>query len=314
MSNKPKSKSKDKKKANHFKNTMQKFYASTSCSGMNSEFSTNQGDLMSKQKATSPGVPNRGKDSIRIQARNLGQKNILRSINSNHITIVDGRAGSGKSYIAILYGINQLLKGTYQKVIIARPCVQSYGENLGFLPGTAQDKVLVYFQHLFDILEKQIDIGLIKKAIADKRIQIIPFAFMRGRNFQNAFVFCDEVQNTIPQQFRLIITRLSQGSKMILCGDSQQSDRCDMLGNGLADAIRKFRNVDGIGIVELGSEFIVRSSMVKTIEQIYEHDLAIKKGNNQPVTLKKVSQQVSPEQFSKQTQFDKRFNNDADIR
>ena len=270
---------KPKQKANHFKSTKQKFLASIN----RTDNSTGEEMSRKKNKATSPAVPNRGKDTLKIQARNLGQKHILKSLNENLITIVDAPAGCGKSHLAILYGLNQLLKGTYQKLIIARPCVQSYGQNLGFLPGSAEQKVLVYFQHLFDILQKQVDISLIKKAIADRRIMIVPFAFMRGKNFENAFVFCDEVQTTIPEQFRLIITRLSQGSKMILCGDSRQSDRCDQLGNGLADAIRKFKIVDDIGIVSLGAEYIVRSKIVKTIEQIYDHDSAIKKGNNEPV-------------------------------
>lgn len=251
---------------------------------------TNRQENMSKKlkmKATEPGVVSRGKDMLKVEARNEGQRMILNSLNKNIITIVDAPAGVGKSHLAVLYGINQLFKGNYQKFIIARNIQESYGQNLGFLPGDINSKTSVYFQHLMDILSKHFQPKMIQMAVQHKQIQMVPFAYLRGRNFENSFVFCDQVQNTIPEQFRLIVSRLCEGSKMVLCGDSRQSDRKDRLGNGLADAVRKFNNVEGIGVVKLGNEYIVRSKIVQTIQQIYQADPTHRKDNNQVLDIKK---------------------------
>jgi len=199
---------------------------------------------------------------------NNEQKELIRSIINNQITFVSGCAGVGKTFVSVLYGMVELQKDTYKRIILTRPCVEANGERLGYLPGTSTDKLSVYMFPIFDILSERVPQSIINKYVEDKRIITLPLAFMRGVSFNNAYVFCDEAQNMSKEQMRLLLTRIGKNSKVVCVGDVKQSDIQGK--NGLVDAIERFRGIDSIGIVELTSESIVRNPLIKIIEERYD--------------------------------------------
>ena len=208
-------------------------------------------------------------------AKNSEQKNMLRIIDKNLISFVVGPAGAGKSHVAIAYALQKLFRDDCNKIILTRPIVQA-GENLGWLPGFVETKVKDYFVPLFTIMSQMIDKETLKVLTnhngTDARIQILPLAFMRGHTFSNAIVVADEFQNCSIEQMRLLITRIGENSKIIICGDTTQSDIRGI--NGLKDAIERFSGVantdKGIGIVKLTEESIVRHPIISLIEEIYK--------------------------------------------
>jgi len=195
------------------------------------------------------------------------QKHALKSIMQNDITIIHGPAGTGKTYLSVLYGLVELSKGRFDKIILARPCVEAYGEHLGALPGTADEKVAPYMVPMIDVLRKAMPEKLITEAFDKGKIVAIPFAFMRGLTFENAYVVADEIQNTVPSQVELLLTRLGEGSKVVVSGDPTQSDIKGR--NGLSDAIEVLANRERIGIVEMTEKSIVRSDIVKIVCEAY---------------------------------------------
>ena len=208
-----------------------------------------------------------GKFSCAPTAKTEEQKQYLRLIHENQITFSYGPPGSGKTFIATSYGLNEVLRGKYDRLIITRPCVEAYGESLGYLPGTSKEKILPYILPILNIMKQKVDGSYIDNLIKDEIIQIIPFAFLRGWTFDRSFVIADEVQNTVQQQVRLLLTRIGENSKIVCTGDINQSD----LGaeNGLTDAIDRLNGVEGIGIMKLTEDSIVRNPIIKEIERRY---------------------------------------------
>lgn len=207
------------------------------------------------------------KNKITFSAMSDEQRNLIKEIQKNIITFVHGCPGSGKTFIATLFGLTELLKGKYQKLILTRPCVEAYGENLGFLPGDQQDKIAPYMIPIFDILLDYMPQKEIERMISDRIIVTLPLAFYRGISLKNAFVIMDEAQNTIHQQVRMFLTRIGQNCKMVITGDVNQSD---IRGpSGLQDAIERLKGVDNIGIVEMTKNSIVRHPIIEKIEEKY---------------------------------------------
>jgi len=208
---------------------------------------------------------------LTLKALNENQKKAIKSISFNKITIITGPSGSGKTHISSVYGLMEVLRGKYKKLIITRPCVEAYGETMGFLPGDILAKSFPYITPVLDIFGEFLSSSEINKLISEGLISVVPFAFMRGNNFKNAFVVAEESQNTTPKQMHLFLTRLGENSKMVINGDLAQSDIQNNM-NGLQDALQKFRNIDGIGIVEMSRQDIVRDPLVQTIVEIYEKE------------------------------------------
>ncbi len=229
---------------------------------------------MSKKKSkVSTGHPissNNQYRNISPSALNDEQKEVLKSINENQVTIVTGSAGCGKTYLATLYGLHQLLIGKYQKLVLCRPCVEAYGESLGYLPGKVYDKVSVYLNPVFDIMKEKISTDLMYDLMKSEEIQIVPLAYMRGLTMKNAFVIGEEFQNTNKEQMRLFLTRIGEGSKAVVTGDILQSDLG--LRNGLSDAIERLDGVPNLKICHLSNKSIVRSKIVADIEERYRKD------------------------------------------
>jgi len=203
------------------------------------------------------------------------QKNMLKVIRDNFITFVIGPAGSGKSHVASAYALQMLFQKVYDKIIISRPLVTA-GENLGWLPGFLDSKTKDYFVPIFAIMSKMLDRDTLKSLTnsngTDAKIQILPLAFMRGHTFENTIVVADEFQNATVEQMRLLLTRIGDNCKIIVCGDMTQSDIGRM--NGLKDAVFRFNDVaqqgKGIGIVKLTEKSIVRHPIIELIENVYK--------------------------------------------
>lgn len=219
-----------------------------------------------RQKASS-GTPINHKINVSPSALNDEQKVVLKAMSENQITLIHGPAGTGKSWMATLFAFDQFIKGRFDKIIFTRPCVEAYGENLGFLPGSYEEKMAPYLMPLFSILEEKLVPAFVQELIKSKQIMTIPFAFLRGLTFKNSIVVADECQNTSPEQMRLFLTRVGEGSKAIITGDLRQTDIRG--NNGLKDAVIRLEGVKNLAVCELSQKSIVRSEIVAAIEERY---------------------------------------------
>jgi len=203
--------------------------------------------------------------------RNKSQEyyyNILNKKNKK-IIVSTGPAGTGKTLFAIESAIKQFLLGKIDKIILTRPSV-NVDEDLGFLPGTLEEKMAPWMRPLFDILYLFISPKETQQLIEDKFIEIAPLGFMRGRTFKNSWIIADEMQNSTPSQMKMLLTRLGENSRIIITGDLDQTDRKDNV-NGLDDFLDKFKNrrSDSITSVEFDACDIEREPVVKEVLEIY---------------------------------------------
>ena len=198
------------------------------------------------------------------------QKSFIQSIEENQITIVYGKAGTGKTMISTMWGFNAFAGGKYEILVFTRPCVEANGEKLGHLPGDVLSKISVYMTPIMDILETGVEKEYIDRLVKANDIKQVPFAFLRGISFHQSFILADEVENATKEQIRLLITRIGNNSKMVLTGDPYQSD----IGynNGLVDAIDRLKGIKGIGIVELTKLSIFRNPIIAEVENRYEKE------------------------------------------
>jgi len=224
---------------------------------------------MIKQQKISLGQTGQATKKINCSptAKNLEQKEVLRSFASNQVTVIYGPPGTGKTLMATLWGLNEFLAGRYDKLIFTRPAVEAYGERLGYLPGDADEKIAPYMLPIVSFILDKIDSKFLDNLIKEKRIMTIPLAYMRGMTFSNSFVLLDEAQNCVPQQLRLFLTRLGENSKAVVTGDVNQSDLG--INNGLTDIINRLGDIEGLGIHKLTTESVFRSEIVKKIENRY---------------------------------------------
>ncbi|MHC4132273.1 MAG: PhoH family protein [Planctomycetota bacterium] len=204
-----------------------------------------------------------------IEPKTKGQLKYVETMIANDLTFCIGPAGTGKTYLAVAVAVSMLRKKQTRRIILARPAVEA-GEKLGFLPGDLQAKVNPYLRPLFDALEDMMDFAQMKKFTELDIIEIIPIAFMRGRTLNESVIICDEAQNTSPMQMLMILTRLGQGSKMIITGDITQIDLESGQKSGMIEAIETLRRIKGIGYVELEQKDIVRHHLVQKIVRAYK--------------------------------------------
>jgi len=184
-----------------------------------------------------------------IKPRNTKQKDYIRSINNYDITFGIGSAGTGKSYLAALLAVQSIIETKMDKIILCRPAVEAGGEKIGFLPGDINAKMDPYLAPVFDAMKVYWSPHTIKQHIADGVIEIVPLAFMRGRSFNNAFILCDEFQNSTADNLLMLLTRLGEGSKIVITGDPLQSDI-----NGFSSfhvAERNLKYVNGVNFVKI---------------------------------------------------------------
>jgi len=204
-----------------------------------------------------------------VKAKTPGQKKYIETVLNHDLTFCVGPAGTGKTYLAVALAASMLKKGQCKRLILARPAVEA-GERLGFLPGDLQAKVNPYLRPLFDALHDMMDFEQVKRFMVSDVIEVVPLAFMRGRTLNDSCIILDEAQNTTVSQMLMFLTRLGHDSKMIVTGDASQTDLPDGTPSGLIDALRKLKNIKGIGVSELGKEDIVRHRLVNSIVHAYE--------------------------------------------
>jgi phosphate starvation-inducible PhoH-like protein len=207
--------------------------------------------------------------------RNKSQEKYYRELNkkTNKIIVATGPAGTGKTLMCTEHAIKQFLLGTCDKLIFTRPSV-SVDEELGFLPGTLEEKMAPWIRPIYDILYNFIHPSEVTKLIEDKLIEISPLGFMRGRTFKNCWIIADEMQNSTPGQMKMLLTRLGENSRLAITGDLEQHDRYNEI-NGLDDFLNKFKGKrsDSISSVEFDKNDIEREKVVKEVLEIYSGDI-----------------------------------------
>ena len=236
------------------------------------------GGLKSKQKypqevKPSPAYSNQGHNAkegfslkTKLKPKNYSQELYIESLKENTITICNGPAGSGKTYIVTAVALEKLMNNEIDRIVLTRPVVEA-GENLGFLPGDFKEKLHPYLLPLIDAIEDHVGPAMAQKLQDSGKIEVAPLAFMRGRTFNNAFVILDEAQNTTKEQMRMFMTRIGYNTQMCINGDHSQSD----LGlkyeeHGLQWAVRKLRgNVSDIVVCEFSTKDIVRNPLITKI-------------------------------------------------
>ncbi|MEN8892562.1 MAG: PhoH family protein, partial [Planktotalea arctica] len=206
-----------------------------------------------------------------VEARTDAQKAYIKSLFDNELAFGIGPAGTGKTYLAVAVGVSMFIGGHVDKIILSRPAVEA-GEKLGYLPGDMKDKVDPYMQPLYDALNDFLPAKQLTKLLEDKRIEIAPLAFMRGRTLSNAFVVLDEAQNATTMQMKMFLTRLGEGSRMVITGDRTQIDLPRGVPSGLADAERLLNTIPSISFNYFTSKDVVRHPLVAAIIEAYEAD------------------------------------------
>jgi phosphate starvation-inducible PhoH-like protein len=200
----------------------------------------------------------------RLKPRTPNQTETIRTVAENTISFCVGAAGTGKTHIAVGMAIEYLLDNKVDKIIITRPVVES-GEKLGYLPGTAEEKLHPYLLPILDEIVHFIPISQYITLKTQNKIEIAPLALMRGRNFHNSFIVADECQNASYDQLKMLLTRIGNNSKMVLTGDDTQSDLHRSMRGGFTDIKNALDGVSGIGISHLQNIDIIRNPIISRI-------------------------------------------------
>jgi len=204
-----------------------------------------------------------------VEPRTPTQKSYVKSLFDYELVFGLGPAGTGKTYLAVAAAVSHYIDGHVDRIILSRPAVEA-GERLGFLPGDMKEKVDPYMQPLYDALNAFLPAKQVLRMIEDKQIEIAPLAFMRGRTLSNAYVILDEAQNATSMQMKMFLTRLGEGSRMVITGDMSQIDLPKGVTSGLVEAEGILRNVKGIGFTRFTSVDVVRHPMVAKVIDAYD--------------------------------------------
>lgn len=211
-------------------------------------------------------VSSRGKP---VKCRTVGQKDYVSAIRKNTVTFGVGPAGTGKTYLAVCLAVAAYKGKEVEKIILTRPAVEA-GEKLGFLPGDLQTKVDPYLRPLYDALQEMFGAETYQKLMEMGAIEVAPLAYMRGRTLSNAFVILDEAQNATREQMKMFLTRLGEGSKMVVTGDPTQTDLPEGKTSGLKQAVTILRGVEDVAVCTLTDRDVVRHPLVTRIVRAYE--------------------------------------------
>lgn len=209
-----------------------------------------------------------GTNGLLVKARTPNQRKMVDSINKNDVLFAIGPAGTGKTYTAVALAVRALKNKEIKRIILTRPAVEA-GESLGFLPGDLKEKVDPYLRPLYDALDDMIPAEKLKFYLENRTIEIAPLAFMRGRTLDNCFVILDEAQNSTDLQLKMFLTRMGPNAKFIVTGDVTQIDLPKVSQSGLHNALRILTDIDGIDIIYLTGDDVVRHKLVKRILKAY---------------------------------------------
>ena len=228
-------------------------------------FSSEEHKLFSQCSISVPG-------SIRkIYPRTKGQAELVRMFRDYDMVFAVGPAGSGKTFLAVAEALRLVLSHEKSSIILTRPVVEA-GESLGFLPGDLEEKINPYIRPLYDAMNTVLPKETVRRMTEGSIIEIAPLAYMRGRTLNDCVVILDEAQNTTVEQMKMFLTRMGEGSKVFITGDTTQIDLPKKVTSGLVNALKVLRSVKGIGIKELDTEDVVRNELVKRIIQAYENE------------------------------------------
>ena len=204
-----------------------------------------------------------------IVPRSTVQTKYMEALASDDMIFALGPAGTGKTYLAVAQAVAMLISGQVDRLILSRPAVEA-GERLGFLPGDMKEKVDPYLRPLYDALYDMLPTEQVERRIASGEIEIAPIAFMRGRTLSDAFVILDEAQNTTAMQMKMFLTRFGMRSRMVICGDPNQTDLPKGIESGLNDAVAKLEGIPKLSMIRFSSKDVVRHPLVGRIVEAYE--------------------------------------------
>ncbi|MGE4481504.1 PhoH family protein [Acidocella sp.] len=204
-----------------------------------------------------------------IGPRSQGQAAYIETLARHEMVFGIGPAGTGKTYLAVAQAVAMLTSGKVDRIVLSRPAVEA-GERLGFLPGDMKEKVDPYLRPLYDALNDLLPGDQLTKRMTTGEIEIAPLAFMRGRTLAHAFVILDEAQNTTPVQMKMFLTRMGEGTRMVITGDLSQIDLPPNTRSGLADALETLEGIPGIGVTRFGNADVVRHPLVARIVDAYD--------------------------------------------
>ena len=204
-----------------------------------------------------------------IVPRSTTQTHYMEALGRDDMIFALGPAGTGKTYLAVAQAVAMLISGQVDRLILSRPAVEA-GERLGFLPGDMKEKVDPYLRPLYDALYDMLPTEQVERRIASGEIEIAPIAFMRGRTLSDAFVILDEAQNTTPMQMKMFLTRFGMRSRMVICGDTNQTDLPRGQESGLNDAVDKLEGIPKLSMIRFTSKDVVRHPLVGRIVEAYE--------------------------------------------
>lgn len=209
-----------------------------------------------------------GAKGLVVRARTPNQRKMVESIQKNDILFAIGPAGTGKTYTAVALAVRALRNREVKRIILTRPAVEA-GENLGFLPGDLKEKIDPYLRPLYDALDDMVPSEKLRMFLENRTIEVAPLAFMRGRTLDNCFVILDEAQNATDMQLKMFLTRMGPTAKFIITGDVTQIDLPRKQQSGLTNALKLLNNIDGIDMIYLSGEDVVRHKLVRRILQAY---------------------------------------------
>jgi phosphate starvation-inducible PhoH-like protein len=210
-----------------------------------------------------------GNAGRRIKPRTPGQAQYIEAIRAHDMTFCIGPAGCGKTYLAVATAVEAYRGKQVRKIVLVRPAVEA-GESLGYLPGDLKEKLNPYLRPLLDAINEMVDFEQVKFLMEQDVIEVIPLAYMRGRTLNQAFVILDEAQNATVAQMKMFLTRMGEGSKVVVSGDITQVDLPSGVTSGLRDAAQRLQGIEGIAMVRLNETDIVRHPLVQRIVAAYD--------------------------------------------
>lgn len=207
----------------------------------------------------------------KVQARTSGQQRYIDAIRQHDLVFCKGPAGCGKTYLAVAMAVNALRSEQVRRIVLVRPAVEA-GEKLGFLPGDMLAKVNPFLRPLLDAMNDMLNFEQVRLYMENDVVEIVPLAFMRGRTLNDTFIILDEAQNTTVTQMKMFLTRMGEGSKIVVTGDATQTDLPDNVMSGFNDAMARLQGIQGVTLVELRGEDIVRHRLVREIVKAYDQE------------------------------------------
>jgi phosphate starvation-inducible PhoH-like protein len=207
-----------------------------------------------------------------IKCKTIGQKNLVDALEKTSVTVCIGPAGTGKTFLAVAQAVAEFKRGEIERIIMSRPAIEAGEERLGFLPGDLAQKVDPYLRPLYDALNDILGAETARKFQEKGIIEIAPLAYMRGRTLSNARIIIDESQNASLQTLKMALTRLGEGSKMVLTGDVTQIDLPKTTTSGLQKVASILKSVEGVSVVRLNNRDVVRNKIVRDIIKAFEKE------------------------------------------